>query len=73
MEKIEFYKPDDEIQSAGQKHGANAIYLIPKGASETEKQMYREKHFLEEYKGTDLPHMAFNQRTFQKHGLAARP
>jgi hypothetical protein len=61
VEKIEFYKPDDALQSAGQKHGVNAIYLIPRGASDVEKQLYKEKHYLEEYKGTDLPHMAFNR------------
>lgn len=61
VRKIEFYKPADELQAAGQRKGVNAIYLLPKGLSEKEIQTYKEAHFLESYEGTDLPHLAFNQ------------
>lgn len=59
---IEFYKADDYLQSAGQVHGTSALYVLPRGNTETwknEMQMFREKHFLEDYSGTDLPYLAF--------------
>ena len=66
VRKIEFYKPEDALLAAGQKRGVNAIYVIPKGLSQKEKQMYTERHFLEKYEGTDLAHMIYNQGSATK-------